>query len=86
MGNISRPAEVYEDGYTPAMLRYALIATHYRAPLDWGDETMDHARSNVERLSTAVASLESYEQARDDDPTLDEAIEVARDRFRARNG
>ncbi len=82
VGNISRPAEVYEDGYTPAMLRYALIATHYRAPLDWGDETMDHARSNVERLSTAVAALESYEQARDDDPTLDEAIEVARDRFR----
>ena len=43
---------------------------------------MDHARSAVERLSTAVAALESYDEARDDDPTLDEAIEVARDRFR----
>ena len=82
VGNISRPAEVYEDGYTPAMLRYALIATHYRAPLEWGDATMDHARSAVERLSTAVAALESYGQARDDDPTLNTAIEAARDRFR----
>jgi cysteinyl-tRNA synthetase len=81
VGNISRPAEVYEDGYSPAMLRYALIATHYRAPLDWGDETMDHARSNVERLSTAVAALESYEEAHDDDATLEAAIETARAAF-----
>jgi cysteinyl-tRNA synthetase len=83
LGNINRPAEVYEDGYTPAMLRYALIATHYRAPLDWGDETMDHARAAVERLSTAVAALESYAEDKEDDPTLDEALEVARDGFRA---
>ena len=82
VGNISRPAEVYEEGYTPAELRYALIATHYRAPLEWGDATMDNARAAVDRLATAVASLESYEEARDDDPTLDEALDVARDRFR----
>jgi cysteinyl-tRNA synthetase len=82
VGNISRPAEVFEDGYSPAMLRYALIATHYRAPLEWGDETLDHARAAVERLSTAVAALESYEQQREDDPTLDEGIESARTRFR----
>jgi cysteinyl-tRNA synthetase len=82
LGNISRPAEVYEDGYTPSELRYALIATHYRAPMEWGDATMDNARAAVERLSTAVAALDAYDQARDDDPTLDEAIEVARQRFR----
>jgi cysteinyl-tRNA synthetase len=82
IGNISRPAEVYEDGYTPQMLRYALIATHYRAPMEWGDTTMENARAAVERLSTAVAALDSYEEARDDDPTLDESLEVARDRFR----
>jgi cysteinyl-tRNA synthetase len=82
VGNISRPAEVYADGYSPAMLRYALIATHYRAPLEWGDETMDHARSAVERLSAAVAALDAYAEDREDDPTLDGAIEVARDGFR----
>ena len=83
VGNISRPAEVYAEGYSPAMLRYALTATHYRAPLEWGDETMEHARAAVERLSTAVAALESYAEDREDDPTLDEAIEVARDQFKA---
>ncbi|MEO6349849.1 MAG: cysteine--tRNA ligase [Candidatus Limnocylindrales bacterium] len=83
VGNISKPAEVYADGYSPAELRYALLATHYRAPLEWGDETMDHARAAVERLSTAVAALDSYAESRDDDPMLDEAIEVARDAFKA---
>ena len=38
IGNIARPAEVYAEGYTPAALRYALIATHYRAPLECGDD------------------------------------------------
>jgi cysteinyl-tRNA synthetase len=82
VGNIARPSEVYDDGYSPAMLRYALIATHYRAPMEWGDETMDHSRAAVERLSTAVAALDSYAQDGEDDPRLDEDIEVARDRFR----
>ncbi len=83
VGNIARPAEVYADGYTPVALRYALLATHYRAPLEYGDDTLDHASAAVERLSTAVAALEAYDEPGDDDPTLDEAIEVARDAFRA---
>jgi cysteinyl-tRNA synthetase len=82
VGNISKPAEVYADGYSPQMLRYALIATHYRAPLEWGDATMDNARAAVERLSTAVTALESYAEQRADDPTLDEAIDTARAAFK----
>ena len=83
VGNIARPADVYEEGHSPAALRFALIATHYRAPLDYGDDTLDQAGAAVERLSTAVAALDSYTEPRDDDPTLDEALEVARDGFRA---
>ena len=82
VGNIQKPAEVYAEGYSPSMLRYALMATHYRAPLEWGDETMEHARAGVERLTTAVTALDSYTEERQDDPTLDEALEVARDAFK----
>jgi cysteinyl-tRNA synthetase len=83
VGNISRPAEVYADGYSPAVLRYTLIRTHYRAPLEWSDETLDDSRNALERLTTALAALDSYTESGPDDPTLDEAIEVARDQFRA---
>ena len=83
VGNIARPAEVYAEGYSPAALRYALIATHYRAPLEYGDDTLDHAtrRGRAAFHCRRVARLVPEE--REDDPTLDEALEVARDGFRA---
>jgi cysteinyl-tRNA synthetase len=81
VGNIERPADVYEAGYSPAVLRYALLATHYRAPLEWGGATLDNARAWVERLSTAVAQLDGYAEERENDATLEEAIASARDSF-----
>jgi cysteinyl-tRNA synthetase len=81
VGNIERPADIYEAGYSPATLRYALLATHYRAPLEWGGETLDNARAWVERLSTAVAQLDSYVEERESDPTLEDAIATARRSF-----
>jgi len=83
VGNIARPAEVYADGYSPAELRYALIATHYRAPLEWGDATLDNARAAVSRLSTAVAALDSYSQDGQIDSSLEGVIATARDSFPA---
>ncbi|MDL2334948.1 MAG: cysteine--tRNA ligase [Chloroflexota bacterium] len=81
VGNIARPADVYEDGYTPVELRYALLATHYRAPLEWGDDTLDHARAALERLSTAVAALDAYEEDKADDPDLPAVLASARAAF-----
>jgi cysteinyl-tRNA synthetase len=83
VGNIAKPAEIYAEGYSPAELRYALIATHYRAPIEWGDDTLDNARAAVQRLSTAVATLDAYAEDHADDPTLEEAVSAARDSFKA---
>jgi cysteinyl-tRNA synthetase len=83
VGNIERPAEVYEAGYSPTVLRYALIATHYRAPLDWGGATLDNASAAVERLSTTVARLEEHETDSPDDPGIDAVFGAARDAFKA---
>jgi cysteinyl-tRNA synthetase len=80
-GNIARPDEVYADGYRPRALRYALLATHYRMPLEYTDETLDHATAAVERLSTALAALDRYHEDRDDDETLDRLLDDTRDRF-----
>ncbi len=82
IGNIEKPAEVFAEGWTPIELRYALLATHYRAPLDWGDETLEHARAAVERLAAALAALDAYEEERADDPDLPAALKSARDAFK----
>jgi len=83
VGNIERPAEVYEAGYSPTVLRYALIATHYRAPLEWGGATLDNAKAAVERLSSTVTRLEEHSSDAPDDPGLDAVFGAARDAFKA---
>ena len=83
-GNIYRPDELYEQGWRPAELRYALLATYYRAPLEWTDDTLPNARAAVERLTTAVTRATDYDgPGAGDDGALDNAISVAVDGFRA---
>jgi len=80
-GNISRPDDVYALGYRPAALRYALLATHYRAPLEYGEDSLEHATAAVERLSTALAALESYRQEGPADDHLSQLLQSARQGF-----
>jgi len=82
-GNIARPADLYDEGVSPQALRYALIATRYRSPLEFGPESIGHARAAVERLDTAVAALDAYEQVGDDDAGLPAVLERSRARFAA---
>jgi cysteinyl-tRNA synthetase len=63
-GNIETPSEVYATGISPRALRYALIAGHYREPLEFGDEPLQAAASAVERLSTLLAALDGYREER----------------------
>ncbi|HUG48729.1 MAG TPA: cysteine--tRNA ligase [Candidatus Limnocylindria bacterium] len=80
-GNIARPADAYEQGYRPASVRYALLATHYRAPLEYGDDTLHHARAAVERLSTAVTALDAYRHDAPDEADLEAVLGDARAGF-----
>jgi cysteinyl-tRNA synthetase len=82
-GNIARPQDLYEDGVSPQALRYALMATHYRSPLEFGPASIAHATAAVERLDTAVAALDSYEQERHDDESLPGLLERSRASFAA---
>ena len=82
-GNIARPADLYDEGVSPQALRYALIATHYRSPLEFGPESIGHARAAVERLDTAVAALDAYQQVGDDDAGLPAVLERSRAGFAA---
>lgn len=43
--------------YTPDALRYFLLSTHYRSPLDFSDARLEEANRSLERLSTAIENL-----------------------------
>ena len=52
-GNIARVGELLEAGVSPRALRYALIAVHYRAGLDYSDDSLAAAAAALERLDAA---------------------------------
>jgi cysteinyl-tRNA synthetase len=82
-GNIARVGELLAAGVPARVLRLALISVHYRAPLNYSDETLAAAAAALDRVDTLVAALEAYREDGSDDPTLDEALATARDSFGA---
>ncbi|MCY7416928.1 MAG: cysteine--tRNA ligase [Chloroflexi bacterium] len=80
-GKLRRPAEIYEQGWSPRALRYALLAAHYRSSLEFSDESLAAASSAVERLSTALAALYMYTSDGPDDPEVATALTRCRAAF-----
>jgi cysteinyl-tRNA synthetase len=80
-GNIARVAELLDGGISARALRYALIAVHYRAPLNFSDESLAAAAAAVDRLDALVAALAAYREERPDDDSLSAALDTARSAF-----
>jgi cysteinyl-tRNA synthetase len=76
-GNIARVGEVLDAGVSPRALRYALIAVHYRAPLNHSDESLAAASSALDRLEAAIGALAAYREDRPDDPELGSLLDEA---------
>lgn len=87
LGNFFTVREVLRR-YQPEVVRLFILSSHYRGPLNYSDENLDHAKSSLTRLYTALRGLpvveapieESwrlrFEQAMDDDFNTPEALAV----------
>jgi cysteinyl-tRNA synthetase len=82
-GNIARVADVIGRGVSPRALRLALISAHYRAPLSFGDESLQAASSAVDRLDALLAALAAYRADCPDDASLPELLTATRAAFEA---
>jgi cysteinyl-tRNA synthetase len=80
-GNIARVGELLETGISARALRYSLIAVHYRAPLNFGDDSLPAATAALDRLEAAVAALAGYREAGAGDPELSAILGAADDAF-----
>ena len=76
-GNIARVGELLEAGVEPRALRYALIAVHYRAGLNYTPDSLAAAAAAVDRLDALVAALGAYREEGSDDPELPETLQAA---------
>ncbi len=81
LGNIARPGDLFDAGISPRVLRYALIAVHYRASLNHSDESLAAAGAALARLDALVLALETYREDRADDTGLEAVLEHATTAF-----
>jgi cysteinyl-tRNA synthetase len=82
-GNIARVADLIDAGVSPRALRYALISVHYRAPLNYSDESLAAAGSAVARIDSLLVALAAYHEDRPDDASLPAALATIREAFEA---
>ncbi len=62
LGNFFTVREVLKQ-YDPEVVRYFILASHYRSPLDYSDESLAQAKSALARLYTALKGLPTSAQA-----------------------
>jgi cysteinyl-tRNA synthetase len=56
-GNFFTIPELLEKGHSPEAIRYLLAGSHYRKPLNFGFEPLQHAKAALERIQGLVARL-----------------------------
>ena len=70
LGNITTVRELLDEGARGEEIRLALLATHYRDPLDWTNDRLRQARQSLDRFYRALSlprdpSLERFGEARE---------------------
>ena len=58
LGNFFTVREVLAR-YQPEVVRYFILASHYRSPLNYSDDHLDKARNALERLYTALRGMDA---------------------------
>lgn len=57
LGNFFLVKDILEH-FAPDVLRFFILATHYRSPLDFSDERLSEAARSLERLKTVIDTLD----------------------------
>jgi cysteinyl-tRNA synthetase len=96
LGNFFTVREVLRR-YQPEVVRLFILSSHYRGPLNYADENLEHAKASLTRLYTALRGLPAedapieenwparFAQAMDDDFNTPEALAVLFDLAREIN-
>ena len=96
LGNFFTVREVLKQ-YQPEVIRFFILLSHYRSPLNYSDEQLNDAKAGLTRLYTALRDVEvieshlndeykiRFEQAMDDDFNTPVAVAVLFDLARELN-
>ncbi|MDW8052543.1 MAG: cysteine--tRNA ligase [Armatimonadota bacterium] len=77
------PIRELRQQYEPAVIRFFLLAVHYRTPLEFSYERMDEAKAALERIRTAYQRAQAFLRNYSGVAPNPEVAEPYRQRFRA---
>ena len=80
LGNFFTVREVLK-AYPPEVLRYFILASHYRSALNYSDQNLDTARQALTRLYTALRGLSAAENLPEDNSYRQRFHQVMQDDF-----
>lgn len=81
LGNMYTLADVVERGHRPSALRYLLLSSHYRKPLNFTWAGMVQAEESLRRIADCLARLDTITTA-GTHASVSEAVETTRAAFR----
>ncbi len=88
LGNFFTIREVLKK-YSPAVVRFFFLYTHYRQPIDYSGEHLEEAKRSLERIQTAIINVERYlnpeiggGEAPNSESNIVREAKKARDKFR----
>ena len=59
LGNFFTVREVLAR-YSPEVVRYFILTSHYRSPLNYSDESLEQAKSALTRYYTALRDVDAH--------------------------
>jgi len=75
LGNFFTIRDIIEE-FEPESLRYFLLTTHYRSPLDFSEDKLIEAESALDRIYTLIDSMVTYKAGRKGKKLLDEVNSI----------
>jgi cysteinyl-tRNA synthetase len=81
-GNFWTLRDLLENGHDPRVIRWHLLSTHYRTPLNFTLDGLAQAASEVQRLDDLGARLDREKVAAGRDEIFDGKVRVAESSFR----
>lgn len=85
LGNYIRVRDILEK-YSPAAVRLFILSAHYRSTLDYREEKLNEAESNVRRLMNSLARIEEARvEKASDKPASSEERQILSELYRLSN-
>ncbi len=80
LGNFFTVREVLKE-YRPEVVRFFILSSHYRSPLNYSQENLEEARAALSRLYTSLRDLPDFDTAAVAESKLSEFNEYMNDDF-----